>query len=262
MVPVGVYDRITLAPCEGPLQFSAANRAIETNNLVLQACERLGLKGAAIHLEKDIPIGAGLGGGSSDAAAILLAAQRGAFGPFPALDWLAIARALGSDVPFFLCETGALVEGTGERVTPLGPLPPFWATIVHPEVFVATGGAYALLDAARGEPTEPPQGKRMDSVSVRAGEALQRGDFNALERELMNDFRDVIAAQYPPVAQALRALAHAGAAHPMLSGSGSAVFALAPDRITAEGIANELPSALRARMVVAPLASAAEWRRA
>ena len=100
-------------------------------------------------MRKRIPVGAGLGGGSSDAAAILRAAIDGALGPLAAQDWLADARALGSDVPFFLTGTGALVEGTGERVTALGALPPWWVVVLAPAVHVDTGDAYRRLAAAR-----------------------------------------------------------------------------------------------------------------
>ena len=76
----------------------------------------------AVDLRKRIPVGAGRGGGSSDAAAILRTAIDGALGAVEPLDWLAVALGLGSDVPFFLAGTGALIEGTGERVTALGAL--------------------------------------------------------------------------------------------------------------------------------------------
>src|SRR5438067_5695599 len=114
MVPVDLYDEIRIGPGKDGLQFSCDDKSLENDNLVERAYRSLGLEdGAAIELRKNIPTAAGLGGGSSDAAAILLAAQRGVFGSVPQIDYLTTALKLGSDVPFFLAETAALVEGTG-----------------------------------------------------------------------------------------------------------------------------------------------------
>ena len=261
MVPVGLYDRIEVTPSSGCLAFTCRKPELERDNLILQACERLGLKAApfAIHLEKQIPVGAGLGGASSDAAAILLAAQAGVFGALGPIDWVSTARSLGSDVAFFLSQTGALIEGTGERVTPLGRLPAWWAAIVHPPVFVSTGDAYALLDAGRAA---VPATKRMESASLRAAEALQRADFDALQRELVNDFTTVMCARYAPIGEALEALRSAGVAKPMLSGSGSAVYALFRDRDGAQAAAQALPAGLQTRTHIAPFLTMSAWRSA
>jgi 4-diphosphocytidyl-2-C-methyl-D-erythritol kinase len=174
-------------------------------------------------------------------------------------DWVAEARALGSDVPFFLTGTGALVEGTGERVTALGALPPWWVVVLAPAVHVDTGDAYRRLAAARAA-QPPPTRARADSASLRVLEAVQRGDFAATIAALTNDFEPLVAQTYAPVAEALRALRAAGAEHAMLSGSGGATFALCATENRARALAGALAPPPEARTFVVPFAADAGWR--
>ncbi len=211
----------------------------------------------SIRLHKRIPIGGGLGGGSSDAAAILRAAAAGALGQVPAAR-LARRRA-GARLrrPFFLSGTGALVEGTGERVTPLGPLPPWWTVVLRPPVGVATAEAYRLLDAAR---ERSPSRPRATSASLEAVDALQRGDFDGLEATLQNDFETPITAANPSIGAALQDLGSAGAIRPMLSGSGSCVFALFRHEDEARACAARLSPNDAAEHFVAPFHRDPGWR--
>ncbi len=161
-------------------------------NLALAALRALGESPPVrIELRKRIPVQAGLGGGSSDAAAVLRAAMAGAFGASCDRDWLRIARALGSDVPFFLAGTAALVEGTGERITPAGAIPRWHALIVKPPVAISTADAYA---AARSLAT-PGTRRVMHPFRSRCSKRCSAADFAAVESLLQNDFHDVIAAQ-------------------------------------------------------------------
>jgi 4-diphosphocytidyl-2-C-methyl-D-erythritol kinase len=260
MVPVGIEDEIAVTPAGRPT-FTCSAGDLAGDNLVLRALRAAGFGDApvAIHLAKTIPVGAGLGGGSSDAATILLAAMRGVFGAADARDWIAIARGIGSDVPFFLTETGALVEGTGERLTALGALPPWWLVVLAPAVHVDTGDAYRRLAAARaGAP--PPVRPRSASASLRVVEAVQRADYAAAIAGATNDFEDLVAAAYPPVAEALAALRAADAPHAMLSGSGGATFSLCPDEPAARALAARLQAPPGARTFVVPLAHGNAWR--
>jgi 4-diphosphocytidyl-2-C-methyl-D-erythritol kinase len=235
MVPVDLCDELHLTP-SAKTEFVCNLPELQSNNLAERAIWALGVRGQRVELHKAIPTGAGMGGGSSDAAAILLAAQRGMLGSIPAVDYLGLARTLGSDVPFFLVETAALVEGTGERVTPLGAVPPWHAVIVKPPVAVSTVWAYAQIDAAPHTTRT-----RSDSVSVRMSEALQRADFEAVVQLLQNDFHDVLAA--PQIETGLDALREAGAGRAQLTGSGSCVFALTRTQAEAEALVSriELP---------------------
>ncbi len=236
MVPIAFGDTLHIEPSERAA-FSCDDASLASEeNLAARAFSALGLpQPYALHLAKRTPTQAGLGGGSSDAAAVLRAAMAGAFGALGEREYLAIARTLGSDVPFFLSGSGALVEGTGERVTAVGPLPDWHLLIVKPPVAISTRDAYARLDAI-SRPSRP----RAGSKSLRALEALQRGDFNALEALLTNDFHDPIASAAPEVAHTVEALLGAGATNALLCGSGSAVFSLAPEASTITSLAERL----------------------
>ncbi len=260
MVPIGLADEIAIEPAPA-FRFACSQSALDADNLVVRALAAAGFAGApfALTLNKAVPVGAGLGGGSSDAAAILRAAIGGAFGPPPARDWVALARALGSDVPFFLTGTAALVEDTGERVTALGALPPWWVVLLAPDVHVDTGDAFRRLAAARAA-QPPPSRPRAESASVRALEALQRADFDAVVAALGNDFEPLIAQAYPPVAAALAALRAAGAPHALLSGSGGATFALCEREDAARALAAALVLPAGARAFAVPFAAGEEWR--
>jgi 4-diphosphocytidyl-2-C-methyl-D-erythritol kinase len=256
MLPIALYDMLRWEPST---RFSfQANAGVPTDDSV-RAFRALGLEPPlAVSLEKNVPAGAGLGGGSSDAAAILRAAAAGAFGNVPHDDYLAVARSLGSDVPFFLVETGALVEGTGERVTALGALPDWWIVLVVPAVAVDTARAYRDLDTDRdGKQLSRP---RNSSKSLEALEAVQRGDFARAIAASINDFEPVIAARKPQVAQTLQSLRAAGARLSRLSGSGSSCFALAESQEEAMGIAQRLTAPKEARIDVLPLRHSEAWR--
>jgi len=222
MVPLALADELTIEPAATfSLSCDVAGLGGD-DDLVARAYRAVTPPDAArIALVKRIPTQAGLGGGSSDAAAVLLAAMDGAFGPVPDRDWLAIARSLGSDVPFFLTQSGALVEGTGERVTAVGALPQWHVVIVRPPEVVSTAAAYALLDSY----SRPPRPRNI-SASLRALEALQRGAFDEVVELMHNDFQDAVAGAHATIGVALEALRDAGCAKPLLAGSGSCVFAL------------------------------------
>jgi 4-diphosphocytidyl-2-C-methyl-D-erythritol kinase len=260
MVPVALDDELTFAPSTR-FSFACEPASLEGDNLVPRAFAQAGLGGApfAVTLRKAIPVGAGLGGGSSDAAAVLRAAMSGAFGAVAPRDWIADARALGSDVPFFLAGGPALVEGTGERVTALGAAPPWWAVVLVPPVHVATGPAYGALAAARDAAPAPTR-PRAGSATLRCGEALQRRDFGGVVATMTNDFEAVVASAYPHVRLALSALRDAGAQRPMLSGSGGACFALAPDERGARALALALRPSEGAAVHVVPFAETPAWR--
>ena len=258
MVPLGLYDRIVLEPASSA-SFSSSDAALERGNLIERALERAGVTAPfGVRLEKKIPVGGGLGGGSSDAAAILRAAMSGAFGAPAERDWLEVARELGSDVPFFLGGTAALVEGTGERVTALGALPDWWTVVARPHVAVGTADAYRLLDAARSAPAASRP--RAESRSLAAVDALQRGAFAALREALVNDFHDVILAAFPQIARTAAALERAGAEGALLSGSGSCVFALFEDEAAARACAASADPAAYAAIFAVPFHHDPAWR--
>ena len=258
MLPIALYDRITLEP-SAVQHFVSSDPGLARDNLVMRAYAASGATVAhEISLEKHIPVGGGLGGGSSDAAAILRAAMTGTLGPIPETDWISVAQSLGSDVPFFLTGTGALVEGYGERVTDIGSLPPWWVVVARPHASVATADAYRLLDESRrrGEPSRA----RKTSASLAAVDALQRRDFAALVPSLQNDFHDIILAAYPAVATCDAALRAAGADAVLLSGSGSCVFALFANEEHARAVAGQIDPAASEALYTVPFHHDDAWR--
>ena len=188
--------------------------------------------GVSITLEKHIPTQAGLGGGSSDAAAVLRA-MRTLYAPEVSdAELERMAAALGSDVPFFIRGGTALATGRGERLTPLPRLADGWFVVVKPPEGFSTPAMYRRLDEL------PPQPSQPDGMTA----ALGAGELRAVAAALCNSFERAV----PPdsavwtIREALRAQ---GALAAMLSGSGSAVFGLF-DREDAASAAAEV---LRAR---------------
>jgi 4-diphosphocytidyl-2-C-methyl-D-erythritol kinase len=260
MLPVALYDRIELRPSR-TAGFETSDPAIARDNLVERALAAAGLRMPyAVALRKEIPVGGGLGGGSSDAAAILRAAMNGALGARDECDWLEVAHGLGSDVPFFLAGTGALVEGTGERITALGTLPDWWVIVARPHATVATDDAYRRLDLHRAANGAPPARPRSSSASLAAIDAIQRREFGALAGLLVNDFHEIVLEAYPPVARADAALRAGGATHPLLSGSGSCVFALFETEGEARACSSQLDPTAFERTFTVALHHDAAWR--
>jgi len=181
------------------------------------------IPGVHVRLEKRIPTAAGLGGGSSDAAAVLrcLARESGISIDDPRL--LRAALEVGSDVPFFLRSEPALVGGRGEHLFPAPPLPDgIPLVLVHPPFEVSAGEAYrALAEERRGNAPPPPP---------RPG-AL--ADPEAVSHILHNDLEAPVASRYP-IRPLLRELEEAGALAALMSGSGPTVFGVFSEAKAAE----------------------------
>jgi 4-diphosphocytidyl-2-C-methyl-D-erythritol kinase len=256
MVPLALADELAIDPASSFSFECDRGDLSDERNLAVRAVRALEVQpNAALRLRKHIPSEAGLGGGSSDAAAVLRAAMEGAFGSLPARDWIAVARSLGSDVPFFLAGTGALVEGTGERVTAIGALPAWHALVVKPPAGVSTAAAYAELDK-RQRVVRP----RNESVSLRMVEALQRADFTEVEALMQNDFQEAIATLVPEVRTALDALRSAGATNALLAGSGSCVFTIATGAQHVAAVNRALALDATYRRFVTAFAPTPAWR--
>ena len=215
-----------LGPARENLAYGAAARLLAETGIA---------GGAHIVLEKRVPVGAGLGGGSSDAAAVLRGLARLASIPEDDARLRRVGAELGSDVPFFLGRsTLSAGRGRGEVLEAFAPLPVADLVLVSPPVHVSTGWAYGALDEARrgrGAPGGP---------SLRGRPAT----WQDVVAEAHNDFQDVVAEAHPEVARALAALGAAGAEIALMSGSGSTCFGLFPERSAAERAAGGLASEL------------------
>lgn len=228
-VPAGVDLRVD-GPDLGPAEANLAVRAARAFLAEVGSPE-----GVRIELTKGIPAGAGLGGGSSDAAAVLRAMDALWDGPIGTVRLAALGAELGSDVPFFLGESPlARGRGRGEVLEPVPPLPPADLVLVLPPVHVATGGAYAAL------------GRRSDGGLERAMEApfLPPTGWADVALVARNDFQEVVASTHPEVRRSLQALRDAGARPSLLSGSGAACFGVFPDQATAAAVAEVLGGGL------------------
>ena len=181
--------------------------------------------GIAVDLEKRVPAGAGLGGGSSDAAATLIALDR-LFKTGLSREALAsMAAKIGSDVPFFLSGGAAIVEGRGERVTPIPAREDLYGVLVWPGVHSSTAEAYGLVDAWHAA-----SGIDWPAVS----ELADRYHGPVADWRFVNSFTAPLEARYPAIREARLALVASGAAFAEMSGSGSSVFGLFADRQTAD----------------------------
>ena len=199
------------------------------SNLVCRAAalflQETGIKNAVtLHLDKRIPMAAGLAGGSADAAATLQACNRLAGYPLSEGELATLGAKLGSDIPFCLSGGLALCCGRGERVTPLTAPAPYALLLVNTGEPVSTGAAYAMLDST-------PRGGNADWRE--AYRALIERDFDALGDYLVNDFTRPILPTCPQAYGAYRALAAAGGIA-LMSGSGSTVFGVFRDTEAAE----------------------------
>jgi len=235
---VGLWDRVRLTELpqgEGiALTGSGGVAPGDETNLCWRAARLLAEKrrcrrGVAIDLEKGIPVGAGLGGGSSDAAATLAGLSRLWELDVNEEELAAVGAEIGADVSFFLRGGCCLARERGEKLQPLPPVSA-WLVLVAPERQVSTGQAYAALGrgSARGRRAGPAR------EIERTMDALEGGELTALARTLHNDFEETRMAAISDALAAKAALVEAGCLGASLTGSGSGVFGIASDRRGAE----------------------------
>lgn len=220
MIPVlDLYDIVEVERVEGVSAFEQKGLSVDCDaeqNLCMKALrlmQRLyGIGEAKITLDKRVPFGAGLGGGSSDATAVILALNELYNLGLSEERLVEIAAMIGSDTAFFVRNTPQLCTGRGEKMEPIElPLQGKYLVVAKPEESVSTKEAYAGVKPA------VPQ--------VRLAEALQRpiGEWQGLVK---NDFEPHIFESHPAIAELKKALLDAGAIYASMSGSGSAVFGI------------------------------------
>jgi len=231
MLPVSLYDEIEIREIRSPLDNKKdKDEMIEVScdhplvpggekNIVHRAA-RLIMRRADkhqqihIHIRKRIPVGAGLGGGSADAAATLIGLNRLLKVRFSIARLEKLALSLGADVPFFIRARPARARGIGERLYRLRGIPRFWLVIVYPGFPVSTAWAFKRL---RPTLTKPP-------VNTSIPTSLKR--FDRLAKLLVNDLESVTLKRYPKIRLLKERLLHQGAAGSLMSGSGSSVFGI------------------------------------
>jgi 4-diphosphocytidyl-2-C-methyl-D-erythritol kinase len=237
-----VFQTISLSD---ELEFQPASRlelncenleeVLPENNLVWKAAalfmDVLGLKrGISITLRKRIPAGAGLGGGSGNAAATLLGLRRFWNIDIPDPMLYSLAAGLGSDVPFFLSGGTALGIGRGEKISPLPDFPAQHLVVIFPGIHVSTAEAYRSLNLGLTSSFEDHRIQRFCG-QVREGKSGLT--------EIFNDFEAAILSAYPPIMEAKNFLKAQGSIATLLSGSGSSVFGFFSDEESAFAAARE-----------------------
>jgi 4-diphosphocytidyl-2-C-methyl-D-erythritol kinase len=231
MAPVSIYDRIELQITSGSLitilceGFRAPS---DKENLACQAAQAFfthtGIEhGLSIKLTKNIPVAAGLGGGSSDAACVLKALNQIWSCPISAGELAELALALGADVPFFLTGKPCIARGIGEILDPIEEWPQLWYIIVTPPIRVSTAWVYGNLNwapsASAGE-LELTNDEYQFIIANLKKKAL------VIARILENDLERVTASHFPAIEAIKETLVNSGANGALMSGSGPSVFGI------------------------------------
>jgi 4-diphosphocytidyl-2-C-methyl-D-erythritol kinase len=242
---IGLWDRLRFSLLPEPeiaLSVDVADVPGDESNLCWRAARLLAdhtrsQRGVAIALEKGVPVSAGLGGGSSDAAATLAGLARLWELDLSLEDIAGLGAQLGADVPFFLRGGCCLALGKGEKLQPLADISA-WFVIVVPDRRVVTAQAYVALHrgATRG------RRRVLSRPTQRALQAVEEGSPGALARSLHNDFECLQMAGIEEARRAKADLLEAGCLGAGLSGSGSGVFGIAADREAADRAAQRLRS--------------------
>lgn len=246
-VAVTLCDELTFSEansldlvCQPPVTTTPTDNLVYKAAALLQEFAGCTGKGAKIVLTKRIPHGAGLGGGSSNAATALLGLNRLWNLDYTPDELTPLARRLGSDVPFFLNGPVAHVTGRGDVVRTLPLDIPWTVLVVTPDLHISTPWAYQQIDAfpQRNPPSESTASivsHLLDNYALDAND-LNKGGYN----KLVNDFHSCLATQLPEIPTITRRLHDAGALYASLSGSGSAVFGLFTSVETATTAASAL----------------------
>ena len=228
MCRIGLCDKITLqfdAPkttlsCDdSQVPQNEKNIAYLAANLFFRSLNRTG--GVKIEIEKNIPVAAGLGGGSSNGASVLLGLNRHYDYPFSESRLIKMGSVLGADVPFFIFQKPALATGIGDELAYFPALKPYHILLIYPEIKVSTAEVYQNLNLGL------TKCKKETTYAL-----LKKSGFRA-ESHLCNDLETVTIPRFHEIADIKRLLVEQGAEGALMSGSGPAVFGLFKDHETA-----------------------------
>ncbi len=219
---------------------------IPGENLILRAAQALldcwrATAAIDFHLLKRIPMGGGLGGGSSNAASILLALPVLAGRRVALAELVRLAAALGSDVSFFLLGGTAVGLGRGAELYPLPDAAPARAVVVSPGLHVSTPDAYRALARSPAELTSPDSSRIINSFQSSVGCLGDKRLAEEGEAPGANDFESVVFSEFPQLQSIKGKMLKLGASPVMMTGSGSSLFGIVRSRETAERIRNGFP---------------------
>ncbi|MGD9635600.1 MAG: 4-(cytidine 5'-diphospho)-2-C-methyl-D-erythritol kinase [Pirellulales bacterium] len=263
MLPIRWFDSLTFEPLPaendrpGPFEFAMCGVGLDGNvpedsrNLVIRALQLLRERngcdaGARVELVKRIPSGAGLGGGSSDAAAALQLANRGWNLNWPAERLATLAAELGSDVPFFLASGAAICRGRGERIERLPPGRPLDLVIVKPPASLSTADVYRRFDELPVEEGRPRNQVALASLV----NDLRQGAVRRMAAWMSNGLQAAAASLSSWIGRLAAAFAELGFAAHQLTGSGAAYFGVCRHAGEARRLAMTLHSRQLGRVFV------------
>lgn len=229
MAPVSLYDRIELqitSPNLITISCAGFSAPADKENLACRAAQAFfahtGIEhGLSIKLTKNIPVAAGLGGGSSDAACVLKALNEAWSCPLTATGLAELALGLGADVPFFLNVRPCIARGIGEILEPIEKWPKLWYIIITPPIRVSTSWVYRNLNSSPSDGFRELKLTNEEYQSIIRN--LKKKPF-VIGRVLDNDLERVTAARFPAIGHTKNLLAEAGADGVLMSGSGPSVF--------------------------------------
>jgi 4-diphosphocytidyl-2-C-methyl-D-erythritol kinase len=226
MCCVGLFDTLTLTigTDQSGIECNHPDVPGDKTNLAFQAAQLYGREleshtgicphNVFIKLDKTIPVGAGLGGGSSNAAAVLKGLNRHYKEPFSRADLGSMAVRLGADVPFFIDAVPSLATGIGERLTPIRGLSPLEVLLVYPGFGISTAEAFKNLNLRLTKCEKKLRNLSFDATG-----------FDAV-RYLCNDLETAVAKRYPVIEEIKKELIKQGAKGALMTGSGSTVFGI------------------------------------
>lgn len=255
MQAVGLTDELTIRvdSAFSGIRFDCEGLALAdpTDNLVYRAADLVLQKtgaavGVEISLRKQIPVAAGLGGGSSDAAATIMGLSRLLKCGWSWEDMIPLGQQLGSDVPFFFAAPTAVIQGLGEQISPITISGDRWILLVNPGFPIHTKSAYRRLDDVRGADIQTDSWR--DNFN---GTSLASWD--EVLPLIQNDFEDVLLEDYPELAHLKEALMQAGAEAALVSGSGATMFGIFSDESMARLAEAKLPGSSECRVFVVPV---------
>lgn len=234
---VNLFDEIELIPNDEGIRLTCDNREVpnDRSNLCIKAVELMheitGVQeGVDIVLRKRIPLGAGLGGSSTDAAAVLLGLRKLWGLDISTNELRSLSASLGSDVPFFIEGGTAYATGRGDVLEAFELEVPYWILLVTPPVHVSTAWAYGNIT--------PNPNVRRENLKALVSEHMQEP--RVLVNKLRNDFEPLIFREHPEVMRAKELLVRGGADFALMSGSGSSVFGFFSDATYAKELAEAI----------------------
>lgn len=239
MQSVGLYDKLTLKKItkdEIVLSSNVGSLPNNEKNLVYKAISLIKKEcgitsGVKADLEKNIPMAAGMAGGSTDAAAALIGMNKLFDLGLSQEKLMKIGVKIGADVPYCIMGGTALSEGIGEVLTQLPPMPHCYILIAKPRISVSTRFVYENLEADK-LPYHPDIDGMMESI--------RQGDLNGVADRLSNVLETVTEKKYPIISQIKAAMMEAGALNSLMSGSGPTVFGIYADKDTAMKALNKI----------------------